>query len=46
MDSQDKTSLPRIEELEHKLYLQQLQINRLSEITQAINNNIKSYTKI
>lgn len=41
MDSQDKTSLPRIEELEHKLYLQQLQINRLSEITQAINNNIK-----
>ncbi|EJF52753.1 serine phosphatase RsbU, regulator of sigma subunit [Saprospira grandis DSM 2844] len=41
MDSQDKTSLPQIEELEHKLYLQQLQINRLSEITQAINNNIK-----
>jgi len=29
------------EQLEHKLSLQQLQINRLLEITQAINNNIK-----
>ncbi len=32
--------LPR-EELENRLYLQQLQINRLLEITQAINNNLK-----
>jgi sigma-B regulation protein RsbU (phosphoserine phosphatase) len=29
------------EQLEHKLSLQQLQINRLLEITQAINNNFK-----
>jgi sigma-B regulation protein RsbU (phosphoserine phosphatase) len=29
------------EELENRLYLQQLQINRLLEITQAINNNLK-----
>jgi phosphoserine phosphatase RsbU/P len=29
------------EQLENKLYLQQLQINRLLEITQAINNNLK-----
>ena len=29
------------EQLEHKLSLQQLQINRLLELTQAINNNIK-----
>ena len=29
------------EQLEHKLSLQQLQINRLLEITQAINNNLK-----
>lgn len=29
------------EQLENRLYLQQLQINRLLEITQAINNNLK-----
>ena len=34
--------MPKSEELERQLFLKQLQINRLLDITQAINNNVKA----
>lgn len=37
-----KKGLTRIEQLEKNLHLKQLQINRLLNITQAINNNVKA----
>ncbi|MFT5386615.1 MAG: sigma-B regulation protein RsbU (phosphoserine phosphatase), partial [Saprospiraceae bacterium] len=39
--SKIKNELSRLEQLERELHLKQLQINRLLNITQAINNNVK-----
>lgn len=40
--SEIKQGLSKIEQLERALYLKQLQINRLLNITQAINNNVSA----
>ena len=37
-----KTGLSKLERLERELNLKQLQINRLLNITQAINNNVSA----